>query len=175
MMLNISTRGIHDTPVDVLFPAGIQPIAFGAVPRGKDSPDQTPSHLIGYSVQNSPAQMRFRKEIPGRHCPRQHSRKHAPPQRAAAPRRVAIRQGQCRVDSRPVQRMGLRREDRDLRRAFPHAERTRRRTGRAHAIPRQAAGAGSSPSIPPRIRPPSSFPPTTPTPSMATSPLRWCT
>ena len=42
--------------------------------------------------------------------------------RAPAPRRLALRQGQRRVDSREVQGVGPRRADRDLRRALPDAE-----------------------------------------------------
>ncbi len=66
----------------------------------------------------------------------------------APPRRLALRQGQRRVDSRPIQILGLGRAHREFQRPFPHAQRTPPRTGRAHEIHCEAARAAPSPSIP---------------------------
>src|SRR5678815_3176518 len=45
---------------------------------------------------------RLGKEISRRHFTRQLARKHAPTHREATPCRIFLRQGQCRMDSRPV-------------------------------------------------------------------------
>ena len=67
---------------------------------------------------------------------------HAAAERAAASRRLAVRQGQRRVDPREVQGMGLAGGDRAVRRALPDAERTAARAGRAGEVHREARRTG---------------------------------
>ena len=71
------------------------------------------------------------------------ARHHAAAERASASRRLALRQGQRRVDAGEVQGVRLRRADRDLLRAVPHSEGARGRTAGADAVRGQAAGAAA--------------------------------
>ena len=61
-------------------------------------------------------------QIPRHPRPGQPARLHAAPLRAPASCRLAVRQGQRRVDPRQIQGVGARRADRNLRRPLPHAE-----------------------------------------------------
>ena len=109
-------------------------------------------------------------EISRHSLARESARLHAAALSAAAPRRLALRQGQCRMDRGQVQRVGLGRAHRELRGAVPDAQgarlvemaepthfvaklRSRPLAGRSHLEPAE----------------PSSCRPTTPTRSTATS------
>ena len=60
--------------------------------------------------------------IPRRRVAGQYPRDHAAAVRPAAPRRLPLRQGQCGMDPRAVQGVGVRRENRDLPGAVSDAE-----------------------------------------------------
>src|SRR3984893_5801886 len=69
---------------------------------------------------------------------------HATAQRAATPRRLSLRQGQRRVDSRQVQGVGLGRRNRAVRRAVPDSEGAAARGGGADEVHRQGGGRGAA-------------------------------
>src|SRR5204863_118711 len=107
-------------------------------PRSRAGSDRRPPRLHG-RVRQGPA--RLGDQVPRDPVSRLAARVHAPPVGAPAPRRLALRQGQRRLDPRQVQELRARRTDRDVRRAVPHAQGARRGARRAHEVRRQAAGA----------------------------------
>ena len=126
------------------------------------------SVLLGLQPLELRARGRLGGEISRRRIGEQDPREHAPAVRAAAQRRLALRQGQCGVDPRALQGVGIRCAHRDVRCAVSDPK--VRLSGNAQARPRFAHRSRSrrSPRIRPRARPPSSCPPTTPIPRTAT-------
>ena len=118
---------------------------------------------------------RLGDQVPRHSRPGQPARLHAAAHRAAASRRLALRQGQRRVDPRQVQGVGPRRQDRNVRRALSHAQGARCSNWSRPRASRPSWTSPPSPAIPRHRSTTSSFPPTTRIPSMATSPRRWCT
>ena len=94
-------------------------------------------------AQFQPGRARLGSEVSRDPRSRQFERVHASHERAPSPRRLALRQRQCRMDSRPLQGMGTRRPHRNLRRSLPHAQGPRARNGRAHQVHREARRARS--------------------------------
>ncbi len=74
--------------------------------------------LQGFTPQSSATERQWETKFRAHSQPRQPARIHAPPERAPAPRRLALRQRKCRVDSLEIQGMGLGRADRNISRCF---------------------------------------------------------
>ncbi len=105
------------------------------------TPD-TEQPLSGYSAASSRTRARLGSKIPRHPRAAEPARLHAAARRPSAPCRLALRQGQRRMDARQIQGVGPRREHREFRCSVSHAKRASRGTGRADQIHRQAAGAG---------------------------------
>ena len=135
------------------------------------TPD-TEQPLSGYSAASSRVERDWEGKFRALPEAAKPARLHAAACLAAAPRGLALRQGQRRVDARQVQGMGPGRPDRELRRPVSHAE--ERVPSRCSSPPSSLRSFRSrrSTSTPPRTSRPSSSRPTTPIPSMATSPRR---
>src|SRR5207247_1609800 len=80
-------------------------------------------------------------QVPRASLPRLVARVHAPSLGATAPRGLAVRQGQRRVDPREVQELRARRADRVVRRAVPHAQGARGGARRPDQVRGEAPGA----------------------------------
>ena len=86
-------------------------LALTQLTSAQPAPGQAPavppsSQITGYSAANSPRRERLGEEIPGWHFAGEHSRKHAAPERAPPSCGIALRQRQCRMDSRPSSKNG---------------------------------------------------------------------
>ena len=80
------------------------------------------SRLAGYTAESSPVQADWEKKFKGGIVPdniRENMRRLT---RASAPCRIALRQRQRRMDSGQIQRVGIRREDRNLQCVVPDSE-----------------------------------------------------
>ena len=114
--------------------------------------------LRGYSSAAARAERDWEAKFRAIPNPTKSARLHAASLGAPAPRRLALRQGQRRVDPREVQGLGTGREHRDLRRSVPHAQGARAGTVRAHALHRQARRNPRLPWTPLPASTPSNFP-----------------